>query len=96
MKVIWQEVELQSISCGHGVEFHAGDKPGRDSLFAFLEGYKWLHEAPEKVVIMIRKPGRVFSEDFLKEARNTIEKALLSGKLRHGMLDSKILAWLNA
>ena len=96
MRIVWEDAENLPIFCGHGVEFHASGKQEGESLFAFLEGYQWLHESPDEVVILIRKADSQFNQQFLNLAKETIEGALASGQLHNGKLNAQIHAWFNA
>lgn len=92
----WIECDIEKLMLGHGVEFHTNHLPSKSRLLAFLAGYNWYHGIGDIAEFLIRAPDASFSESYLMEVRDVIEKALLSGKLQHGQVEEKLFACFNS
>jgi hypothetical protein len=97
VRVEWVEWYGPPGPFGHGVEFHAGEPQGRETLVGFLPGYDWVHGRPKTVQVQVRQPDDQYSAEMIRSLREAVETALRNRSLRHGLMPgSQFFAWFNA
>lgn len=97
MKVIWQEwtVVPNPRRFGHGVYFHDKKRREDNDLIAFVDGYQWLHENPEEVVVCCIKPDEETTVRTMNAMKKRVELLLLAKKVPHGMITNRVEAIVN-
>jgi len=98
VRITWSEwtVVPNPWSFGHGVHFHDRKKPRESDLVAFVDGYRWLHENPEEVVVHCIKPDEVTTKRTLDAMKRRIESLLLAKSVPCGIIARRIEAIPNA
>jgi len=98
MKIVWQEWSdvPDPSSFGHGVPFFDRERVRDHDLVGFVEGYTWLHENPDKVVVQCIKPDAVTTPRTLNAMKKKVESLLLAKKVPCGMITHRIEAVPNS
>jgi hypothetical protein len=99
MKIEWEKVK--ELSDGHGVLFIHNEikKP-----IAFLVGYKWLHEEPDKVTVEILQDDFLFKSNpsldinkIIDETKRAIRLFIKNKSIiDHGSGKEQVRVWYNA
>jgi len=97
MKIVWYEwtVVPNPKRFGHGVHFHDKKRRVDNDLIAFVEGYRWLHENPEEIVIYCIKPDRETTVRTISAMKKRIESLLTAKKVPCGMITNRVKGIVN-